>query len=483
MQAISNNGFSENEVLEAYYGADLEYVFRCGLYTYDLEFIRYLDGIEGGKSSSETDAKINGIFSCTVDVARAGNVDFLNQVIGPEVWMRMPRVGTDGSSYAKWIVNLYDPKTHPFKIDSFNRKTFDLQAYDLSQRLADSELDEPYVIAAGTPYFDAIAAILTAGGFTRQNIQVPALTLPEPRTWPIGEGVTLLKVLDDLIEGINCVRYPEANGSYTVREWAYPDTTGAGFTYVADSKSVIYTEASLTQDSYDGYNEVFMTSTAPEREGETWTARATNDDMSSPLYSGNRGGRTYRKVFANVEAASQAILNEKCARHELEYRQRYITAELSTRIAPWHGVREIVGVDYPALLTTPRRFEEKRWELEYKADSRMSHSFSNKPRGMVDLIGGPGGGSPPGVPPRGKPGGQIIIYRGGDPARLNPQWNGFEVDGKPTVIFAKDASSGKVSGPFAFNPDIVDLIPGDWVQMQPSANTWVVAYKLESITL
>ena len=481
MLALGNNGFTEDEVLETYYGTDAEYAFRFGLYTYDLTFIRHLDGIEEGKSISETDAKINGIFSCVADKTHIGSVDFLNQVIGPEVWMRMPRTGADGDPYVKWLVNLYEPKTHPFKIDSFNRKTFDLQAYDLSQRLADSELDEPFVIAKDTLYFDAIASILTAGEFTRFNIQVPALRLPEPRTWPIGEGVTLLKVLDDLIEGINCIRYPEPNGSYTVREWLNPDTTGAGFTYVADEKSVIYKEASLTQDSYEGYNEVYMTSVAPEREGEPWTARATNNDMSSPLYSGNRGGRTYRKVFTNVEAASQTVLDEKCARQELEYRQRYITAELFTRIAPWHGVREIIGVDYPALLSTPRRFEEKRWEFSYKADSRMTHSFSNKPRTLAAVIGVPGGGLPSPTGP-GKRGGQIVFY-GNKPARINPEWEGFEVDGNPTVIFADDISSGKVSGPFAFNPDIVGLMPGEWVQMQPSGNTWVIAYRLRSVSV
>jgi hypothetical protein len=478
---ISNNGFSESEVLEAFYSADLEYAFRFGLYTYDLEFIRWVDGIEDAKAMCETDAKINTIFSCTVDAGRAGNIDWLNQMIGPEVWMRMSKLGTDGSPYAKFLTGFFEPKTHPFEIEA-TRASYKIQAYDLSIRLNDSGLDEPYVIAAGTPYFNAIAGILTAGGFIRQNIQVPALSLPEPRTWPVSEGTTLLTVLDDLLEGINCVRYPEANGSYTVREWLNPDTTGASFTYRVDGRRQIYTEASVTQDSYEGFNEVFMVSTAPEREGQTWTARATNNDMSSSLYSGNRGGRTYRKVFTNVEAASQAILNDKCARQELEYRQRYITAELSTRIAPWHAPREIVGVDYPALLTTPRRFEEKRWELTYSSDSRMSHSFSNKPHTLSAVIGTPGGGGSPGSVRPGKRGGQVVFYAN-KPARINPAWGGFDVDGNPTVIFADDISSGKVSGPFAFNPDITSLMPGEWVQMQPSGNTWVIAYRLRSISL
>ena len=466
-------------MLEIYYGTDAKYAFRFGLYTYDLTFIRHLDGIEDAKVICESDAKINMIFSCRVDAELAGDIDWLNQMIGPEVWLRMPRVGADGTPYAKFLTGFFEPKTHPFDIDT-TQESYRVQAYDLSIRLNDSDLDEPYVIAKDTPYFDAIASILTAGGFTQQNIQVPVLSLPEPRTWPIGEGVTLLKVLDDLLEGINCVRYLESNGSYTVREWANPDTTGAGFTYVADNKSVIYKEASLTQDSYEGYNEVYMTSVAPEREGEPGTARATNDDMSSPLYSGNRGGRTYRKVFTNVESASQTVLDEKCARQELEYRQRYSTAELSTYITPWHGVREIIGVDYPALLATPRRFEEKRWEFSYKADSRMTHSFSNKPRTLAAVVGVPGGSSSPTGP--GKRGGQVVVY-GNKPARINPEWEGFDVDGNPTVIFADDISSGKVSGPFAFNPDIVGLMPGEWVQMQPSGNTWVIAYRLRSVSV
>src|ERR1700741_4472331 len=159
MRAIASNGFTEDEVLEAYYGPDLLYVFRFGLYTYDLVFQRYLDGIEGAKSTNDADNAVAEIFSCSVDKAQAGEIDWLNSVIGPEVWLGMPRAGADGSPYAKYLVNLYEPKTHPFKIDQTSA-TYELQCYDLSQRLRDSELEEPWVIAAGVSYYEAGFAIL-----------------------------------------------------------------------------------------------------------------------------------------------------------------------------------------------------------------------------------------------------------------------------------------------------------------------------------
>lgn len=193
-----------------------------------------------------------------------------------------------------------------------DRLVTSVSAMDRAQTVADARLEADYVIAAGTNYATAIAALLLDGvpwltlAFPSTTYTTPALTFPaQTDRW---------KAAQDMAKSIGCELHFDGLGRCVMSVEPDPNTTQPVWA-IAEGPRGTLTAATFDRDRASAYNRVIAYSVNPGG-AAVYRGVATDSTPSSPTYYFGPFGRKPRffaSEFIGSDAqalsAAQSILN------------------------------------------------------------------------------------------------------------------------------------------------------------------------------
>jgi hypothetical protein len=255
----------------------------------------------GGSVARNAYATLHG--TATLGLTRV--LDWGRAIVRP--YMNM----TDGTTLIRFNLGAYFTST-PERTLGYEPETYGIAGYDMLHGLS-TTVGEAYAVDAGVGYLDAVAAILTAQGYTRFVIDRDAAgtVLPSARVWPIDEQTKWLTIVNDLLGAIGYQGiWSDWDGWLRVHKYVSPSARSSEWTYDVDPEtSMLDTLRTLRRDYFE----------APNR----WVAVRTNNiDGAAPVegdgiytyvnqYLGDTSVQARGRIISKVvplEAADQASL-------------------------------------------------------------------------------------------------------------------------------------------------------------------------------
>ncbi len=285
----------------------------------------------------QDDAQIKMSFSGTFSPA-ATDVDGRPMVIN---WLTdeiQPVMIVDGLPYP---LGVFIPTTQSLSVDSGNR--VNIQAYDRSQRVLDTNSAAPVYWPRGTLYLDAVEQLLSASGintvFTTPN---PAVFAEPREDWDA--GTPYLTIVNDLLAEINYrPLFFDENGAAVLEPASIPDAAQIRHTLDdADPETMVVLPITRTNDTFSAPNKFIVFCANPEK-SENMVAVAVNDNPQSPI-STVRRGREIVSVSTVDNIASQAELQAYAERLRNDSLLTGETVTVSTGLLPGWRVGDAVAM-------------------------------------------------------------------------------------------------------------------------------------------
>lgn len=280
-----------------------------------------------------------------------------------------PGSPTSGT-YVEWPLGVFLLSTPNREADASGVVIRSVEAYDQGMILDSQLTAEPYYVAGGETYTDAIAELLSnTTGLGEFSVVPSSTTLPAQRMWDA--GASHLTILNDLTTAVNYepIHFDE-NGIAIVQPYVSPQDRVSEYTYAADAVSVLIPGASQNLDLFSQPNQWVLVVSEPDR--PVLSAVYTNDDPTSPTSTVNRG-RIITDFRTEQEAATQTLLNEKVQIIAQEATQIFEEVKFSTAIMPIHNHRDVYWLSYPQLSIEANYFELS-WSYNLQAGAGMEHT-------------------------------------------------------------------------------------------------------------
>ncbi len=257
--------------------------------------------------------------------------------------------------------------------------TRQVTAYDQGVILQAHLTDQPYYVASGALYTDAIAELLGATpGIPAHRVTPSSKTVPAQMVWDA--GTSHLRILGDLVAALNYeALWFDEHGVAVVAPYVEPQARPIEYDYLPDEVSVLTPGATQSLDLFKQPNKWVLVVSQPDR--AVLTASYTNTDPASPTSTVNRG-RTITDFRTEQDVADLVTLQAKVAQLAQEASQVFEQVEFITALMPMHTHRDVYRLAYPDL-GVDDRFSETKWSYPLKSGAEMRHTA----RRVVQLAG------------------------------------------------------------------------------------------------
>lgn len=244
-----------------------------------------------------------------------------------------------------------------------------IEAFDKSLIVQQDALSERLSLPAGTPYTNAIQALLVGCGITNILCDASTAALQTVREdWEI--GTDKLTVVNQLLAEINYnPLWFDMNGLARLHKYTAPSADRIDHYYKADEFSIIKPEYTRETDIFNACNVFIAMCSNPEFD-EPLTATAINENPSSMLSTIRRGRRIVAPVIKVDNIASQEALQEYVDKIRNDSMISTETDEFTTALNPTHTVGDTVALDHEHLKGI---FTETEWSLPMGAGELMTH--------------------------------------------------------------------------------------------------------------
>lgn len=252
------------------------------------------------------------------------------------------------------------------------RRHWEASLAGVSTHLFEYEIDQPYVLPAGSLYTDAAAALVEACGLAN-NIFPSTLTTPIPLAWPIGSSRG--QIVNDLMEGINYFDvWSDAQGRICSRERVNP---------MLENIAVDYTTAEeprmIRPDFYDTHTNARATNrcicsikTAARAPS---SIRATNDYPDSAVSTVAKGSISAEDITADRMASVQ-IMEDSAEYAVRDAAVKAHQGSLSTHPDPRREAHEfyLLTIEDVEIET---RWRCESWRLDLRPGATMEHTIGH----------------------------------------------------------------------------------------------------------
>jgi hypothetical protein len=273
--------------------------------------------------------------------------------------------------FVEWSQGVFLTSSPDRSTDDNGVCTWSVEGYDQGVVLQEQQVEEPYYVAAGALYTDAIAELLiNTEGLNGFTVVPSTKTLPALKMWDT--GTTHIEIINDLCtaitydsiffdeSGVGVVR-PHVAPQYRTEEWVYEE----------GDTSVIFADASRELDLFEVPNKWVAYISEPDR--PVLRSEYINADPANPTSTVARA-RTITKVVDDIDAADQASLDDILRWRAQEEAQVYETVHFSTAIMPIHSHMDLYRFAYPTGLQVEGDYEESGWSYDFDAGGQMSHT-------------------------------------------------------------------------------------------------------------
>ncbi len=248
------------------------------------------------------------------------------------------------------------------RVGGFNAYYREVEAEDLSAALAYDEFTERRRVETGTPYTDAIRALL-APVSTLPLIEESREVLAEPIEFEIGENK--LSATNKLLAAMAYEPlFVTAGGRFVIRKMRPFISRRAEFTYAMGEGGVVLDGAIEAGDAFVMPN-VFRAVVSRANSAMSYTAQIL--DPEHPLAPKQRGGRrivrTLRLPAASFDALAQAAEQAKA-----EAMAQARRVEFETLAMPHHETRDVYNLALPG--SAAKRVEFS-WDMELAPGARV----------------------------------------------------------------------------------------------------------------
>lgn len=368
MQSLDVGIFEPAEVKAALH-SEMRYVdFRYELLTSANARIRDIELMISGAiyHNSGADVKRTARFAMNA----TENINWGKDRIRP--WFRLrvrsEPVNNEGDNWVEWPLGVF-LLSSPKRAISSTAHTRNVDAYDQGLVLMDDKSVDRTTIASGTNVIDAVAFIMASAGIDHMNLVPTSETLPVTMEWK--PGVPKLHIINAMLQSINYWPvYFDSLGVAVARPYTQGAIRATEYTYTADHDSVLNHKIASELDLFDAPNKWVAHVSEPDR--PPLRSEHTNTSPASPTSTFSRD-RVILKVLDNVEATSQAILDQIVLREAEADNMHYERATIQTALMPHHEDNDLIAIDYDQFGDEPVRFVEESWEMTLKAGQLMTH--------------------------------------------------------------------------------------------------------------
>lgn len=358
MLSLANGNYSHEDIRQRLLDSR-EIAFKYELLDKDERTLGMLNA--EGSISVDAESQIKRVGRFTVKEESDVDVDFLNKRIRPSMGIKV-----DGRF-------LWYP-LGVFLCESPSRQarggyiTRTIEAYDKSIILRDDKFTDNYYIAKGTPYTNAIQAILQSAGIINYYITPSTLTTISDIELEI--GTSKLDAINQLAKSLNYNDlYVDVYGCFRVEAYVAYEEREIDGRYTTDKKSIVYSGASESIDLFGVPNVIVRY--LENAESNYLVSTVTNDDPSNPLSTVSRG-RNIVDVRPVYDIANQATLTAYTQRLMSEAKY-YKTLTFETALMPHHGVYDCLYVSNREL-GIACKYIETSWSMNLEVGAKMLHN-------------------------------------------------------------------------------------------------------------
>ncbi len=270
-----------------------------------------------------------------------------------------------GEATSEWpLGRFYMPRAK--RVGALNTHYREVEAEDLSAALAYDEFTERRRIEAGTPYTDAVRALL-APVAAMPLIEESREVLTAPIEFETGESK--LSAVTKLLGAIAYEPlFVTAEGRFVIRKHRPLASRRAEFTYTAGRGGFVIGEMSEPGDAFVLPN-VFRAVMSRADSSMSYTAEIL--DPGHPLSPQNRGGRRIVRTL-RLPAASYGTLVQAAEQAKAEAMAQAGRVEFETLAMPHHETRDVYNLELPGRDSS--KHIELSWEMELAPGARMKHA-------------------------------------------------------------------------------------------------------------
>lgn len=320
--------------------------------------------------------------TCDVVLGPETVFDQLTDLFRPWVDLLLP-----SGLYASWLLGTFRLSASSLRVATGpGDRPQSLTGYDTLIDVQEAKLLDRRVTNTGSEYVDAAMHVLdTVTPLTPENssqIVLGTTLLPAPMEW--SPGTSKLTVVNDLLAAINYESLQmDEYGGPVVKPYVAPDSQTPVWTYTVDRSSVILPGIDTELDLFSVPNVWLGYVSEPDR--PTLRSVRRNDDPGSQTSTINRGREIVQVVDTStlhlteqtgptgtLPAATQADLDALVERARSESSTIYEQVKMSTGLMPFHGIGDVVAVDYGAGVAN---YRETSWSMDLRAGGTMTHEL------------------------------------------------------------------------------------------------------------
>lgn len=283
-------------------------------------------------------------------------------------WMTdrlQPVVIIDGTEYPYGV---FVPATLT-EVNNASGKQLQVEAYDIGYVLTLAKTESIYHLSSGTPYLEAIQALLAEAGLSLVQVTPNAAQLQTDREdWDV--GTSYLQIINQLLSEINYQDiWFDANGFAILEPAVSPSAEQIDHTYDATNvDSVTYRDTTTVMDMF-GIPNVFIAICSNPDYDAPMMATSENNNAQSKLSIANRGMRI-PQVYKVDNIAGMDELQAYADRLRDQSMLATEITTIQTAIMPNHGLFDVVALLHPA---ADGIYLETGWEFTLQAGTYMTH--------------------------------------------------------------------------------------------------------------
>lgn len=279
--------------------------FRVELLTKAEDSLGDLDGVSGGSLSWDASADLPAGGNLTL-VERGQTINYSSDRV--RVWWEVDGV----ESWPLGVYVLAAPTTNYTGADA----TRSVALIDKLTVIRDSKLVRTLQVAKGANIVAAAVARLVNIGETRIAATESTKTLTNAMTWD--PGTSRLQVVNDLLAAAGYANlWVDATGLLRIEPYVDPSERPIAFTFEEGESSIHSPNWEYELGLWEASNTVIMTS-QPTESGSVFLASVVDENPSSPTSTVAMGRTLNPIVEENVEASSQADLEQQALRRLMD---------------------------------------------------------------------------------------------------------------------------------------------------------------------
>lgn len=274
---------------------------RVELLTRTENSLGYLDGVTGGALSWNANATLPGGGEVSV-IGRGQDINTSQDRV--RIWWELE--GEEPWPMGVYVISA--PATQ-YSADGSN---FDLKLIDKLTVINDDVLVETLQYAAGSNVVASVVQQIQAAGETKIAFTDSATVLSNAMTWT--PGTSRLQVINDLLSVAGYWSlWTDRLGQFRVEPYTAPADRPVVYEFIEGETSIHSPDWEYELPLWEATNTVVMISQADDND-VTFSAYAVDDNPDSPTSTVSMGRVLNPIVEENVEAATQADLQQQCNR-------------------------------------------------------------------------------------------------------------------------------------------------------------------------